>query len=83
MIIGVFSIKDDQVQAFNQPFYSPTTGSALRAFADHVNEPGTPANKHPQDFTLYRLADYDDSTGMFYNNTPTRVGSATEYKEKK
>lgn len=82
MIVNVFSIRDNQVNAFTQPFYSPTNGSALRAFADHVNEPGTAANKHPADFALYHLGTFDDATAKFTNNElPTLIGQATEYKE--
>lgn len=83
MKLNVFTIRDNQVNAFSQPFFSPTNGSALRAFADHVNEAGTPANKHPQDFALYHLGTYDDTTGRFENNeVPQLLGQATEYKEK-
>lgn len=82
MNLNIYAIRDNQVAAFSQPFYSQTNGSALRAFSDHVNENGTPANKHPQDFDLYQLGTYDDQTGAITSMTPVRIGSAIEYKEK-
>lgn len=81
MIINIYAIKDNQVDAFSQPFYSQTHGSALRAFSDHVNEPGTAANKHAADFALYHLGEFDDQTGLLKSTTPNRIGTALEYKE--
>lgn len=82
-MINIYAIRDDQVDAYAQPFFSPTNGSALRAFADHVNEAGTAANKHPRDFSLYHLGTYDEHTGQITGTKPTRIGTANEYVQAK
>lgn len=79
MTLNAYAIRDDQVDGFAQPFFSPTHGSALRAFADHVNEKGTAANKHPRDFSLYHIGTYDDTTGTLEAIKPARIGTAQEY----
>lgn len=61
MILKVFAVRDTKAQAFLQPFYSPSVGSALRAFTDAVNDPQCPFNKHPEDYLLYEIGSYDDS----------------------
>lgn len=62
MILKVFAVHDTKAKAFLQPFYSPSAGSALRAFGDAVNEKQCPFNKHPSDYMLYEIGSYDDST---------------------
>lgn len=62
MILKVFAVRDTKAQAFLQPFYSPSVGSALRAFSDAVNDGQCPFNKHPEDYILYEIGSYDDAT---------------------
>lgn len=82
MIVNIYSVKDNQVDSYAAPFTSPTNGSALRAFADHVNDPGSMANKHPQDFALYHLGTFNDQEGTIIANMPQRIGTAAEYLKK-
>ena len=49
------------------PFYSPRNESALRQFSDAVNDDRNHENqwaKHPEDFSLFCLGEYDDNTGV-------------------
>lgn len=82
MILTLFTIRDSKANTFAAPFTAPTRGMALRMFADHVNDPQTMPNKHPEDFELFELATYDDQAGTIDSHTPTQLGSALEYKEK-
>lgn len=66
MTLKVFAVRDMKAMAFLQPFYSPSVGSALRAFGDAVNDKSCPFNKHPGDYVLYEIGTYDDnSAGLF------------------
>ncbi|WNK14438.1 MAG: nonstructural protein [Microvirus sp.] len=78
--MNIYAVHDHQVDAYSQPFYSPTDGSALRAFADHVNDPSSPANKHPEDYSLHQLGTWDDNAGEITGTKPRRIGTAQEYK---
>lgn len=83
MKLNVYTIRDAKVGAYAQPYFSPTHGSAIRAFADHVNETGTAANKHPEDFSLYVISTYDDQAGTIDGHPPQHLGEAAEYLNNK
>lgn len=62
MILNVFAVKDLKAKAFLQPFFSNSRGSAMRAFGDAVQDKNCPFNKHPEDYILYEIGTYDDSS---------------------
>ncbi|AXL15135.1 nonstructural protein [Microviridae sp.] len=68
MKLKMFSIYDQKVQVFNTPFFMVNQQIAKRAFSDLMQEEGTTINKHPKDFALYELGEYDDSTGKLDNH---------------
>jgi hypothetical protein len=63
----VVSVKDRAADVFVNPFTVPHRNVAIRDFTDQVNSAGAdnPLNKHPDDFDLYLLGEFDDNTGMF------------------
>lgn len=65
MQLKVYSIFDEKAKCFGQPFFMAHNGMALRAFSDLVADKSTSINKHPGDYKLYCLADYDDNSGEF------------------
>lgn len=65
MLLKVFTIYDSKAEAYLQPFFMQSTGQALRAFEDSVNDPNHQFNKHAADFTLFELGTYDDQTAIF------------------
>jgi len=76
VIYKIFSVRDSQVEAFLQPFFSPTTGSAIRSIAEVVNDPQHTFNKHAADYALYHLGDFDDTTGAITPNPIPQVVNA-------
>lgn len=67
MIRLVVSVRDGATGLFGQPWFVVARGQAIRAFTDEVNrKPGdTDLAKHPEDFELYAVAEFDESTGRF------------------
>ena len=61
MKIKMFTVFDSKVGAYLQPFFMQSTGAAMRAFEDSCNDPQMQFNKHPADFTLFEIGEYDDS----------------------
>lgn len=66
----MYSIRDAKAAAFNLPIYQKTHGEAERFVKSIVSEnpkdlPGFYANvaKYPQDFDLYFLGDFLESSG--------------------
>lgn len=81
MTLKVFSIFDIKAGAYLQPFFMATTGQALRAFTDSVNDKQSQFHKHPGDYTLFELGSYDDSVGKFKNLDALKpLGTAQEMK---
>ena len=82
MKFKVFTVYDDKVEAFLQPFFNPTRGAAIRAFADTCNDPNTAFNKHPADYTLFEIGDYDDEKGYIeMYDAKHGIGTALEFIE--
>lgn len=61
------AIKDRALDAFMRPFWAQTKGQAIRMFTDEVNNTQSPMHNHPDDYDLFYLAEWDDSTGEFKN----------------
>lgn len=81
MNLKIFAILDTKANIFNQPFFMRSTGEAVRAFADLTNDPQSMLFKHPDDFRLFHIGEYDQELAQF--NTlpkPEPIGSAAEFK---
>jgi len=75
MIHTIVSVKDRAVDAFGRPFFTPAIGAAIRSFTDEVNRNGSdnPMYQHADDYDLYHLGTFDDSTGEFQPVYPPTV----------
>ena len=72
-MMKVFSVRDRALDAFGQPIFSPSTGLAVRSFSDEVNRPGSDFNKHPEDYDLYEVGQWDDETGTLAPLVPPKM----------
>lgn len=83
MISKVFAVFDVKVGVYERPFFMRTRGEAVRSWVEVVNDPETKFNKHPEDFGLFEIAEYDDEKGVFQNlQAPQSIGLALEYVKK-
>lgn len=64
MIHQAFAIKDTKAAAFAPPFFMPRMEAAVRAFTDACSGGDTMLTKHPDDFALYCIGEYDDARGL-------------------
>lgn len=81
MIYKIFSVYDSKVEAYLQPFFSPSNGAALRAFTDIVNDPNSQFSKHPEDYTLFVIGEYNDETAKISSLSALQsLGLALEFK---
>lgn len=80
MILKIFTVYDSKVEAYAQPFLMQSKGAALRAFSDTANDKSTQYNKHPGDFTLFEIGEYDDSNAKLKNyEVKVNLGQANEF----
>jgi len=65
MKMVMVSIKDTAADAFGRPAFVASEGVAVRQFQDEVNRSSDDNQlyKHPDDFHLYYLGLFDDSSG--------------------
>lgn len=80
---NVYTIYDCKAEAYLQPFQMQKKGQAIRAFENTVNDPNTQFHKHPADYTLFEIGEYDDSTGNYAMwDAKINLGLATEFLRK-
>lgn len=83
MITQIFAIYDSKAGQFFNPNFYINRATALRAFTDLVNDSSKPFIKHPADYTLMHIGEYDDETGKITgNSTPESMGLAHEFIER-
>lgn len=81
MIYDLFAIYDDKAEAFLPPFILPNENMAKRVFADCVNSDAHQFGQNPGDYTLFRLGQFDDSSGQHVlERTQHSLGSGLEYR---
>lgn len=80
MKLFAFAIFDNKADSFNTPFFYAARGQAVRAFADLANDPQSTVSKHPEDFKLVCIGEYNDATGKLDGYaTFESLGFAHEY----
>lgn len=57
---SLFAIFDSKAKAFLPPFMLPNSEMAVRAFSDCVNDPAHQFARHPADYTLFKVGEFDD-----------------------
>lgn len=62
--LKVFSVYDKKSAAYAPPFFYHHKGQALRAFEDAVNDANSPLHKHPEDFSLFLLGEWNEVSGV-------------------
>jgi hypothetical protein len=79
MILKVFSVYDSKVEVYFPPFMLKNKGEALRGMMELVTDGKSNISKYPEDFTLFELGSFDDSTAKFdLLLTPLSVCKAIE-----
>lgn len=82
MLFKVFTVYDSKVEAYMSPFVMRSRGEAIRAWESTVNDPNTQFYKHPADFTLFEIAEWNEQKGKFENySAPNSIGTALEFKK--
>lgn len=72
MILKAYSIYDNKALSYNAPWFTHTDGAAVRSLRDLVNEPNNNVSRHPGDFVMYCVGEFDDQTGIFTLCSPLR-----------
>lgn len=80
----IVAVRDQKAVQFTQPVTSPNKAMALRSWQDELNNPkhaDLDQVKHPEDFTLWYLGEYDSDTGEITPNKPEQLAVASDLKQ--
>lgn len=71
----LLAVKDRALDSFNAPFMQQTIAQGVRGFKDEINSDPERSNiaKHPDDYDLYHLGDYDEHEGKITPLQPALV----------
>jgi len=72
MKLQAMAVYDEKASLFGHPFFSVTVGQGVRVFTDYVRDPQSSIHKHPEDFKLYCIGQYDDEAGELVAEMPPR-----------
>ena len=80
----VFSVYDAKALFYGVPFFMPMVGMATRSFGDLIDDPRSAVNKHPEDYSLFLLGEFDDQSGVMVPQTaPSMIITGNEYLSSK
>ena len=80
MIHEVFTVHDAKADAFLPPWIVPKAQMAQRVFSDCISSNDHQFAKHPEDYTLFCLGNFDDATGKYdLLKAPLSLGNGVEY----
>lgn len=79
-VLKAYAVLDSKVGAYMRPFFMQSKGQATRSWIDIANDPTSEIGKHPEDYTLFEIAEYDDTSACFENHpSPISLGVAKEF----
>ena len=73
----VFAVYDKAAEAYTAPFVVHGEGLAVRMFQDLCRQDGHDFNRHPDDYTLFKIGVFDDSTGKIDSCAPVSYGNGS------
>lgn len=59
-----FSVYDDKAKAYLPPFFLPEVAQAIRTFGDCATDEKHEFGKHPEDYTLFQVGEFDTNSGV-------------------
>ncbi|WNK14963.1 MAG: nonstructural protein [Microvirus sp.] len=64
MILRMFAIYDSKACAFGQPHVALTDSEAVRSFLDITSDRETSYGRHPEDYDLWFIGEFDTATSL-------------------
>lgn len=78
----MFAVYDLKAACYGTPFFMPREEVAVRTFSDSVNDsnPNNLWNKHPEDYSLFYIGEYDDESCEVTCSKPSFILSAASVR---
>ncbi len=82
MILVQYTIWDSKADAYITPFFSVNDEVAIRSFSSACTDEGHDFYRHAEDYTLFRVATFNQADGDTILENMTVIARAHELKEK-
>lgn len=80
----IFSVYDEKAQTYSTPVFLPHKGLAVREFSDVVKDKNSALAKHPDDYKMMCLGEFDNVSGFISAFVqPEFICSAVEFVDVK
>ena len=79
----VFAVFDVKADCYRSLFTMNTKAQAIRAFSDLAHDDTTDVGKHPEDYKLVCIGEFDESLGVIMPSEMESLGFAVEWMSKK
>ncbi len=76
----IYTTYDSKSESYTLPFYYPLDAQAIRTFTDWVNDPDHPFGKHPEDYTLFSIGEYDATMATVTQEKIISIGNGLQFK---
>lgn len=67
-----YSVYDRKALIYHMPYYALTDAVAVRTLADAMTDPNTSFGRHPNDYVLFFVGEFDDSNGQLWPEQPLK-----------
>ncbi len=74
----MYTVYDSCSGVYDRPFVCNSDGEAMRAFGDIAINAEHPIGAHPEHYTLFRIALYDNNKGVIEGHPPEFCCTALE-----
>ncbi len=78
MKLKAYTIFDSATATYARPYFTQSDGAATRSFSDICLDKDHPVGQHPEDYTLYRIGEFDDEKGIMTADTQTKLATGPE-----
>lgn len=76
----LLSIRDSKADYYNQVITLKTVDEGVRAFGELVADNRSMISKHPEDFDLYHIGEFDDQNGRIMSwDSPRHIMKASHH----
>ena len=76
MIVKCYAVLDAKIADFHLAIFDIKNEGAIRQFADAVANNETKWNRHPEDYSLWYIGEFDTSIGQLRGDLPQNLVNA-------
>ena len=74
--LGMYSVFDSKAEQFTPPFSAGNDALAVRVFSGACSEPTHDFHRHAEDFTLFKVGEFDQEKGVIVPCSPESIVTA-------